>query len=197
MEDPLFSATRAEAVVESYRRINSGKNNALAGQQQNGQQVWKPPPPGYFKVNVDATTNLFKQKGGIGVVVKDSRGDCVVAAAQKTTLKGNVADMEAEVVLLGIQVARKANCAHFVIESYSKEVVELVLKRKSRLAEISWNIEEIQDCFKGQNMASILFVPRECNGMAHNLAKVALDCVDTVLWIGNCPVPAGDVFLQF
>ncbi|KAL9422787.1 hypothetical protein AB3S75_034963 [Citrus x aurantiifolia] len=129
MKDPLFSATRAEAVVESYRRIKSGKNNVLAGQQQ----VWKPPPPGLFKVNVDATTNLSKQRGGIGAVVRDSRGDYVAAVAQRTTLKGNVADIEAEVVLLGIQVARKANCAHFVIESDSKEVVEIVLKRKSNL----------------------------------------------------------------
>ncbi|KAH9774208.1 Myosin [Citrus sinensis] len=181
MEDPVFSATRAEAVVESYRRIKSGKNIALAGQQQNGQQVWKPPPPGLFKVNVDAATNLSKQRGGIGAVVRDSKGDCVAAAAQRTTLKGNVADMEADAVLLGIQVARKANCAHFVIESDSKEVVELVLKRKSSLAEISWNVEEIQECLKGQNTTSILFVLRRCNVMAHNLAKVALDRVDPVL----------------
>ncbi|KAL9434617.1 hypothetical protein AB3S75_029296 [Citrus x aurantiifolia] len=181
MEDPLYSATRAEAVVESYRRTNPGKNIALAGQQQNGQQVWKPPPPGCFKVNVDAATNLSKQRGGIGAVVRDSRGDCVATAAQRTTLKGNVADMEAEAVLLGIQVARKANCAHFVIESDSKEVVELVLKRKRSLAEISCNIEEIQECLKGQNTASIFYVPRRCNVMAHNLAKFALDCVDPVL----------------
>ncbi|KAH9651249.1 reverse transcriptase domain-containing protein [Citrus sinensis] len=159
-------------------------------------QVWKPPPPGCFKVNVDAATNLSKQRGGIGAVVRDSRGDYVAAAAQRTTLKGNVADMEAEAVLLGIQVARKANCAHFVIESDSKEVVELVLKRKRSLVEISWNIEEIQECLKGQNTTSILYVPRRCNVRAHNLAKVALDCVDPILWIGNCPVPAGDMFLQ-
>lgn len=197
MEDPLYSATRAEAVVESYRRIKSGKNIALAGQQQNGQQVWKPPPPGLFKVNVDAATNLSKQRGGIGAVVRDSRGDCVAAAAQRTTLKGNVADMEAEAVLLGIQVARKANCAHFVIESDSKEVVELVLKRKNSLAEISRNIEEIQDCLKGQSTATIQFVPRRCNVIAHNLAEVAPDREDPVFWIGNFPVSTVDVFLQF
>lgn len=102
------------------------KNNVSAGHQQNGQQDWKAPPPGWFKVNVDAATNLSKQWGGLGAVVRDSSGEIVAAAAQRTTLKGNVADMEAEAVLPGIQVAREANCVHFVIESDSKEVVELV-----------------------------------------------------------------------
>ena len=173
------------------------KNNVSAGHQQNGQQYWKAPPPRWFKVNVDAATNLSKQRGGLGAVVRDSSGEIVAAAAQRTTLKGNVADMEAEAVLLGIQVAREVNCVHFVIESDSKEVVELVLKRKNSLGEISWNIEEIQDCLKGQSTATIQFVPRRCKVIAHNLAEVAPDREDPVFRIGNFPGSTVDVFLQF
>ena len=80
-EDPLVSATRAVAIGESYRRVKSVKNNVLALHQQNGQQDWKPSPPGWFKVNVDAATNFSKQMGGLGAVVRNSNGEIVAAAA--------------------------------------------------------------------------------------------------------------------
>ena len=75
--------------------------------------------------------------------------------------------------------------------------MELVLNRKGSLVKISWNIEEIQECLKSQNTATIQFVPIRCNVITHNLAKVALDREDHALWIGNFPISSVDVFFQF
>ena len=115
--------------------------------------------------------------------------EIVAAAVKRVALKGNVANMEAEAVLLGIQVAQKTNCAQFIVESDLKEVVELTLNKKESLDKICWNIEELQAELKNQASAAIRFVPRKCNVIAHNLANVALEFEDAITWIMLCQIP--------
>ena len=96
--------------------------------------------------------------------------------------------MEAEAVLFGIQVACQAKCDPIIIESDSLEVVELSLQRKSSMAEICWAVEQIQACLKNQSRASIQFVLRNCNVVAHSLAKVALGFESHVVWLKDFPI---------
>lgn len=148
---------------------------------------WTTPPNGWFKVNVDAAINVSKQKAGLGAVIRNCRGKVVAAAVQGIPYPENVACMEAEAMLLGFQSAQQADCFPLILESDSKEVVELDLSKKSSKAEISWRIAEIQEKMKVQTSASITYVSRSCNFIAHYLAKAALDFYKQVLWLGNFP----------
>ncbi|KAL9432935.1 hypothetical protein AB3S75_027865 [Citrus x aurantiifolia] len=56
------------------------------------------------------------------------------------------------------------------------------------MAEICWAMEEIQACLKNQSRASIQFAPRNCNLVAHSLAKIALDFKSPVVWLEDFPV---------
>ncbi|XP_024041104.1 uncharacterized protein LOC112098855 isoform X3 [Citrus clementina] len=187
-EDPQITAARAAATVESYLRIKCPNVQVVPSQHNNNQQVWNPPPIGWYKVNVDAAIQMADSKAGLGVVVRDSSGKILAAAVQSTGFRGDVACMEAEAVLFGIQVACQAKCDPIIIESDSLEVVELSLQRKSSMAEICWAVEEIQACLKNQSRASIQFVHRNFNVVAHSLAKVALDFESLVVWLEDFPV---------
>lgn len=149
------------------------------------QPVWTTPPSECFKVNVDAAINVPNQKAGLGAVIRNFSGRVVAATIQGVAYRGNVACMEAEAMLLGIQSAQQANCFPRIIESDSKEVVDLSLNKKSSKTEISWKITEIQARMKNQNSSSITYVPRGCNYIAHFIAKVALDFESQVLWLEN------------
>ncbi|KAH9802376.1 putative reverse transcriptase/RNA-dependent DNA polymerase [Citrus sinensis] len=63
-EDSQLSAARAEAMLESYRRIKIPDTQKYKNQQVKRQQTWSPPPEGWFKVNV-----IKDQVAGLGVVV--------------------------------------------------------------------------------------------------------------------------------
>lgn len=95
--------------------------------------------------------------------------------------------MEAEAVSLGIQVAQQIKCLPLVIESDSKEVVDLSCNRKSSKLEIFWIIETIQANLKNLNQSKIQFVPRVCNVVAHSLAKIALNYNTRVVWLESFP----------
>ena len=47
-------------------------------------------------------------------------------------------------MLFGIHMAQQEKCGPIIIESYSKEVVELYMNMKSSITKIYWIIEEIQ-----------------------------------------------------
>ncbi|XP_024033460.1 uncharacterized protein LOC112095589 [Citrus clementina] len=107
-EDPKNSVARAIAMVESYRRIKVPNEQHSPGHSRISQLEWANPPKGCYKVNVDAAINVSNQKAGLGVVIRNSVGKVVAAAVQGAPYKGDVACMEAEAVLFGIQSAQQA-----------------------------------------------------------------------------------------
>lgn len=98
-----------------------------------------------------------------------------------------MACMEAEAVLFGIQSAQQAAVFPIIIESDSKEVVDLSLKKKISKTEIEWKIAEIQANLENQNVSSLSYVPRSCNSIAHSIAKIALGFESQVFWLENFP----------
>ena len=131
-------------MVESYRRIKIPNEQTSPGHSKISQLEWANPPKGCYKVNVDAAINVSNQKAGLGVVIRNSMGKVVAAAVQGAPYRGDVACMEAEAVLFGIQSAQQAAVFPIIIESDSKEVVDLSLKKKINKTEIECKIAEIQ-----------------------------------------------------
>ena len=174
--------------MESYRRIKIQNGPARLIHDRNSQKIWKPPPDGKYKVNVDAAIQLSGLKAGLGVVIRNSNGKIIAAAVKRVCYKGTVACMEAEAILFGILVAQQAECLPMIIESDSTEVVELVLNRKGSMTEISWTVEEIKQRLMNLNTSSIQFAPRKCNTIAYSIAKVAFDFENPVIWLEEFPV---------
>lgn len=87
-------------------------------------------------MNVDTAIRVSNQTAGLGVVIRDSRSKVVAAAVQRVPYKGSVACMEAEATSSCIQVAKNAKFLPMIIESDSKEVVDLSQNKKGTKAEI-------------------------------------------------------------
>lgn len=162
-EDPHLSVARAIGILDSYRRIKTPADQTIPRDQSCNQQAWTPPPNGWFKVNVDAAIKLSDQTAGLGVIIRDSGGKAVAAAVQKVSFEGDVAFMEAAAVNLGIQVAQNAKFLPIIVESDSKEVVDLARNRKGCLSKIFWQISAIQASLKSLNQSQIQHVSRACN----------------------------------
>ncbi|ESR60579.1 hypothetical protein CICLE_v10018170mg, partial [Citrus x clementina] len=101
-EDPQISVGRAEDVVESYKRIQVPKNQSTSKHQSSNQQVWLPPPDGWYKMNVDVAMKDQNQIVGLEVVVRDFKGKVVAIVVQRIIYNGNVDHMAVEAVNYGI-----------------------------------------------------------------------------------------------
>lgn len=63
---------RAEAVVQSFKKIRQPQVQSTLERKVRRCQHWRPPPPMWFKVNVDAAVREEQGKEGLGVIIKNS-----------------------------------------------------------------------------------------------------------------------------
>ena len=79
-EDSQLSVTRAEAIVQSYKRIHMPQMQTISDKSSASQRHWKCPPAGWFKVNVDAAIKINQQIVGLGIVIRNSEGKLIATA---------------------------------------------------------------------------------------------------------------------
>ena len=90
---------------------------------------------------------------------------------------------EAAAMDWGMQVAARAGGKSILIESDSHELVELVNNRISSMSEIVWVIFEILEKKNDFQNFKAQHILRLCNGIAHSLAKLALQKKESVMWL--------------
>ncbi|KAH9653988.1 putative reverse transcriptase/RNA-dependent DNA polymerase [Citrus sinensis] len=186
-EDPRFPVARAEATIEVYRKVKVPQMQIEGRQKSNHEQTWKPPPEGYVKVNTDAAIYMEEQKVGLGIIIRDSKGDFVAAAMKMSKFIDNIAYAEAEAIHLGMNVAEAVARGPVIVESDCSEVVNQILGRTGSNLELLWIISDIKKQMQKVKDIKMQFIPRICNGAAHDLAKMALKVNDYVQWVGTCP----------
>lgn len=88
---------------------------------------------------------------------------------------------EAAAMEWGMQVAAKVGGKSVLVESDSHELVELVNKIIRSMSEIAWVIFEILEKKNDFQNFKAQHTPRLCNGIAHSLAKLALQKMESLM----------------
>ncbi|KAH9784956.1 reverse transcriptase domain-containing protein [Citrus sinensis] len=180
-DEPCIIAAKAEAVVDSFKRIQAPGRILTAGDQMTTRASWSPPPSGWVKINVDAAINLEEHRVGLGIIIRDANKDIIAAAVKSTKLHSDVTFAEAEAMNWGLSVAIEKGLARVIVESDSQEAVDFVNNRKSSRTEIQWLVAEMQSSLRGFSAWQIQQTPRSCNVIAHSIAKFALEKCKTVV----------------
>ncbi|KAH9650223.1 putative reverse transcriptase/RNA-dependent DNA polymerase [Citrus sinensis] len=134
--DALISVAKAEGVVDAYRKFKRPEQQQLDTSTMEKPKQWKPPPENWCKVNVDAATDHQSQRAGLGVVIRNDKGDVVAAAIKPSSFNGDVPFAEAEAIKWGMQVAKRAGINAVILESDCQVAIDLANNRKGSKAEI-------------------------------------------------------------
>ncbi|KAK9208996.1 hypothetical protein WN944_001357 [Citrus x changshan-huyou] len=189
-ESPQVIVSKAEAVLEAFRRTQIPAATHIGKQSSPMLTAWNPPQKGFYKVNVDATTNSEKQIAGLGAVIRDENGNVIAAAIKVSKFYGDVCFAEAEAVEWGLQVARNASIESLIVESDAQEIVKLVNTNRGCRSEIFWTISDVQNMLKNFSSVCVQYANRSCNAIAHSLAKLALEMLETIGVDGKCNTKA-------
>ncbi|KAL5812835.1 hypothetical protein ACOSQ3_027785 [Xanthoceras sorbifolium] len=81
-------------------------------------------------------------------------------------------------------------------ESDASSVISSILSKGPPLLEVGLVISDILLLVSSLSISHISFVPRSCNGVAHNLARFGLLILDFLVWIENDPPCATDLILS-
>ncbi|XP_020687312.1 uncharacterized protein LOC110103088 [Dendrobium catenatum] len=134
---------------------------------------WHPPPPGWIKINVDASL-LRNNVAGFGGVARDDKGRFLIAFGAKL-MHWDIAQMELMAVLYLKNIIRDwmIEAQGVIIEGDNFNIIKIL-----RLVMKTWKVSKIID----DNLAFLLdfnqvlfsFSNRDCNKLADVCANLAL-----------------------
>ncbi|XP_050207714.1 uncharacterized protein LOC126657122 [Mercurialis annua] len=184
--DLLFRSVypRSDQRSASDRRSNALRPPVLV--------EWEPPATGTVKINTDAAISAAKNRSVSSAICRDENGRVLRWGVK---LMQGVVDAElaeAHAVLFGIQLASTFLGTQLVFESYASNVISRLLNPSSAIDPIQLVIEDCLDLVKGSNVV-FKFARRQCNHVAHALAKWGVFYDKDYICNGSVPFPVNEL----
>ncbi|XP_026384774.1 uncharacterized protein LOC113280350 [Papaver somniferum] len=141
-------------------------------------QRWRPPDPGFLKINLDASFMHFNSQGVIGLIFRDFAGTCI--GVQGKYFDGGMKkgieaeELECRAMLASVTFASNGNYNKEVFESDSEVVVKSINEQTSYVHWINNHfILDIKYLLEKLDEWKCISVKRDANGVADKLAKKA------------------------
>ncbi|KAL3655860.1 hypothetical protein CASFOL_000256 [Castilleja foliolosa] len=126
-------------------------------------QLWNPPPDGWYEINIDST--FVDGKATAGIIIRNNNGSVILAAAHPhNCLDPTTAECLA--IADACSYAIKFKLDSIIFESDCLTAISLINGGSNN---IFWNADPVIHSIKKSWIFK--FSPRSCNGAAHNLAK--------------------------
>ncbi|KAL5776071.1 hypothetical protein ACOSP7_008997 [Xanthoceras sorbifolium] len=115
---------KADMFLSDYVKVGSC-DTTLPHAKKTMPTSWVPPQGDVFKLNVDAALDKFNRRIGIGIVVRDSCGELILAAISSFKYIVDVELAETKAICEGIQLALNRGLLSLCVESDTLNVVSL------------------------------------------------------------------------
>ncbi|ONI02531.1 hypothetical protein PRUPE_6G204400 [Prunus persica] len=151
-------------------------------------RYWSPPNGNFVKINVDGAVNLLIGFRGLGIVIRDSMGDLLLAAYKGLHGMFSPKATKLYAAIMRLQIASQMGHRSVILEMDAKEIImNLQTYEQSWLVEGAL-VDEVRGLFNRFDHISCHFAPRERNQVAHLLAKQALLPQDFQVWLEDDPL---------
>lgn len=140
-----------------------------------------------YKLNIDGSIFFDIQEVGIGVILRDIKGNAVMVVSKKEKALVQLENIKSLAILRGLQFCLQLGISNLIVESDCQSLVTELQNHQaslSPLGNIYKNIKDLMRCFQ---MCSVHFEHRQSNVEAHLLAKYAWHVTNVVLWYGKIP----------
>ena len=140
------------------------------------------------KINFDRAVFSGENKSGIGVVIRDSSGSVITSCSKKIAYAFSSCEVEALAAATALSFVAKIAINKAVLEGDSLVVIKALIKPKSPLSSIGPWIEDSK--IFSNNFSQLLYshTRRECNKVAHSLARYAINIPDFLVWMEDIPL---------
>lgn len=144
------------------------------------------------KINTDGV--VFKDTGqsGIGVVVRNEKGDMMGAMSKKILLPLGVLEVEARAAEEGIIFARDLGLGEIIVEGDASIVISALVNPEHSPSSIQKIVEGARTKLKAFKQWKTNHVRRHCNFVAHLIARHACNIDDCVIWVEDTPPMIAD-----
>ncbi|KAL0016440.1 hypothetical protein SO802_003509 [Lithocarpus litseifolius] len=148
---------------------------------------WVPPLPGKYKVNIDAA--VFKEQGccGVGVVIRNDKGQLMGAMSKRVEFPWGALEAEAKAAKMGVCLAWDLGLKDIEVEGDSLLVAQALKGSTPPALPILKIVEGVKRYLRKFSSWTVVHTRRINNVAAHLLAKSARNVSDCVIWVEDTP----------
>ncbi|ONI15824.1 hypothetical protein PRUPE_3G063400 [Prunus persica] len=164
-EEMIFNG--AVHLTEEYGDLMRRESNIVIEKASK----WSHPPVGKFKLNVDAAYIPDTGVGGIGAVIRNEKGEVMVATALPLHTATSPKHAEIMALQFGLNFAWDAGFSSILVESDSQTVVNNLNTDEESFAPKGHLIDDVKRSLQQLENATVSFIPSGCNQVGIILPK--------------------------
>ncbi|XP_042958097.1 uncharacterized protein LOC122293634 [Carya illinoinensis] len=179
-------------VRQAYQKIDD--LNALLSQQTINPTIipqtiqWTAPPLDVYKINWDSAVDKLNCKVGVGTLIRDWEGRVIACMRMCISLFPDPYLAEAIGALHSVKLALDIGLKQINLEGDAMNVVNDIKGNKDSWKHSGLIITDIKQLLLSFDSFTVDYVPRNCNGLAHCLARDALHINDVLIDIEDVPL---------
>ena len=157
-----------------------------------GVSRWKPPPDPVFKLNFDAAIFSELNGSGVGVIIRNCKGEVMAAMTAKGPPVGGSEEAEILACRRALEFAIDAGFTDLIVEGDNAAVMSSLSSSGADLSRLGHIIQDIQCLANGIRWVCFSHVKRGANSVAHVLARHAKNVTEEIVWLEDTPPPASE-----
>jgi ribonuclease HI len=173
MRNPHSVAEQSIAYVEMIEMHLFKPDSSTRRETSNSVPRWSPPPEGTVYINVDAALFSTSRRMGIGVVIRNHRGDCSVACSELVQEVTMPEIAEALALRRAVSLAGDEGFDSLVIASDCLSLVQRFNSSSVDRSHVGVVVQDIKALCANFASVSVIHVYRHSNVAAHTLARSA------------------------
>ena len=175
----------ATQALEVFQQANS--NDVAQSREPTRPRIrWSPPAEGEIKVNFDGAQFSDMGKAGLGVVIRNSRGQALASLSEQTSLPFSPDITEALAAARAISFARGLSFTSFTLEGDSMNIIKSLKSEEASLSAFGHILSSAKSMMADGNIR-FSHVGRMGNMVAHNLTQHARHVRGFSIWMEDVP----------
>ncbi|XP_021824838.1 uncharacterized protein LOC110765903 [Prunus avium] len=151
-------------------------------------QVWRPPLAGFYKINVDGALKIGDSIRGVGVVVRNERGEFMGACVKSIQASYGARQTKLMAAIEGMRFSIDMGLNYVILEMDAQVCIKGILSTEECSGTDGLLFEEAKNLLSKFRGVLCQWTPRSGNKAAHTLAHFAISCNDFVSWIEDAPM---------
>ncbi|XP_075665535.1 uncharacterized protein LOC142635224 [Castanea sativa] len=148
---------------------------------------WKPSRSNFYEVNYDRVVLKDSGEAGLGVVIRNEKGEVVGSLAEKIKLPDSIEVLEALAARKAILFAIELGLQRVIIEGDSEIIFKALSESCSDCSHIGHIIKDCKSISSLFQTHSFSHTRRQGNAVAHALAKRARKSFPLLVWMESVP----------
>ncbi|XP_075657851.1 uncharacterized protein LOC142627844 [Castanea sativa] len=151
------------------------------------RSLGKPPPWPDIKVNFDGACFQDEKLAGTTAVIRARNGQVLATMVDRFPLPHSIVAVEVIVAIKALKFALELGHNSIILEGDSKIATKAMQSGIPTLADYGHLIEEVKMIAESFVSIALSFVPRQCNILAHKIARHVRHVSEYTVWIENVP----------